>query len=84
MVWDKCYKTEFIKNLSLKFSPNKLMEDHIFAIGSMLMAKEFCCIPNCLYTYRCRTGSSTNRINNDAFCIFDNLLSVKNFLEQKG
>ena len=84
MVWDKCYKTEFIKSHSLKFSPNKIMEDHIFAIGSMLMGNDICCIPNVLYNYRCRIGSSTNKTNNDAFCIFDNLLSIKDFLEKQG
>ena len=84
MVWDKCYKTEFVKNLGLRFSPNKIMEDHIFAIGSMLMGNDICCIPNVLYNYRCRIGSSTNKTNNDAFCIFDNLLSIKDFLEKQG
>lgn len=79
-VWDKAYKTAFIKQHDIKFAPNKHGEDHIFSISANLLADKILYINRAFYHYRTRLGSAVNKASNDNFCIFDNIALLKNFL----
>lgn len=79
-VWDKAYKTAFIKQHNIKFAPNKNGEDHIFSISANLLASKILYINKVFYHYRTRLGSAVNKASDDNFCIFDNITLLKNFL----
>lgn len=79
-VWDKAYKTAFIKQHNIKFAPNKNGEDHIFSISANLLADKILYINKAFYHYRTRLGSAVNKASDDNFCIFDNITLLKNFL----
>lgn len=79
-VWDKAYKTAFIKQHNVKFAPNKNGEDHIFSISANLLANKILYMNKVFYHYRTRLGSAVNKASDDNFCIFDNIELLKNFL----
>lgn len=79
-IWNKAYKTNFIKNNNIKMAPNKHGEDHIFSISANLLAKKILYINKSLYHYRTRLGSAVNKASNDNFCIFENIELLKKFL----
>ena len=63
-VWDKAYKTAFIKQHNIKFAPNKNGEDHIFSISANLLADKILYINRAFYRYRTRLGSAVNKASN--------------------
>lgn len=79
-VWDKAYKTAFIKQHDIKFAPNKHGEDNIFSISANLLADKILYINRVFYHYRTRLDSAVNKASNDNFCIFDNIELLRNFL----
>lgn len=79
-VWDKVYKTAFIKQHDIKFAPNKHGEDHIFSISANLLADKILYINKAFYHYRTRLGSAVNKASDDNFCIFDNVEILRKFL----
>ena len=76
----KVCSRKFIKENSLKFSPNKLGEDHIFSIGATLLANKILYVQKPLYHYRKRVGSAVNRVSKENICIFENIKRIKDFL----
>lgn len=79
-IWNKAYKTDFIKNNNIKLAPNKHGEDHIFSISANLLANKILYLNKSLYHYRNRLGSAVNKTSNDNFCMFENIDLVRNFL----
>lgn len=79
-IWDKAYKTDFIKKNNIKLAPNKHGEDHIFSIGANLLADKILYLNKSFYHYRTRFGSAVNKASDDNFCIFDNVILLKEFL----
>lgn len=79
-VWDKAYKTDFIKKNNIEFALNKNGEDHIFSIKANLLANKILYLDKAFYHYRTRLGSAVNKASNDNFCVFDNIKLLKNFL----
>lgn len=79
-IWNKAYKTDFIKQNNIKFAPNRNGEDHIFSISANLLAKTILYINKVFYHYRARLGSAVNKASDSNFCIFDNIELLRNFL----
>lgn len=79
-VWDKAYKTDFIKNNNIKFAPNKYGEDHIFSISACLLANKELYLNQHFYNYCFRYDSSVNTVSNENFCVFENIKLIKDFL----
>lgn len=79
-VWDKAYKTDFIKRNRIRFAPNKHGEDHIFSISANLLANKILYVEQSFYHYRTRLGSQVNKVSSDNLCIFDNIELLKQFL----
>lgn len=79
-IWDKAYKTSFIKKNNIKLAPNKHGEDHIFSISANLLADKILYLNKSFHHYRTRFGSAVNKASDDNFCIFDNVKILKEFL----
>lgn len=80
----KVYSKKFIKENNIKFLPNRLGEDHIFSIGSALLADKILYVQKPFYHYRKRVNSSVNRVSNENFCIFENIKRMEEFLKSKN
>lgn len=78
------YSTEFVKSNNIKFAPNKYGEDHIFANATMLLAERIDFLDAYLYYYRIRSESSIHKIDDDNFCVFENIKLLKEFLIEHG
>lgn len=64
VVWNKIYKTEFLKANAIKFSPGmRLGEDRIFNAKALFETDKICYINKTLYHYRWVTDSATNSYN---------------------
>lgn len=83
MVWDKAYSLQFIRDNGIKFAPTRHGQDNLFSLGSVLVADKIFYLNEYLYNYRNRLGSAVNRKTKDRFCVFDNIRSLKGFLEEK-
>lgn len=79
-IWDKAYKTDFIKKNNIKFAPNTMGEDHIFSLSANLLADKILYINRHFYHYRTRKGSAINKASDENFCIFNNVRLLKEFL----
>ncbi len=79
-IWNKAYKTSFIKEHHIKFAPTKTGEDNVFSISSNLLANKILYINKVFYFYRTRTGSAVNKASNDNFDVFENMKILKDFL----
>ena len=79
-VWDKAYKTDFIKQHNIKCAPSKRGEDNIFSYSANLLADKILYVSKTFYHYRIRLASATQKVSNDNFCVFDNIALLKNFL----
>ncbi|MBR1424578.1 glycosyltransferase family 2 protein [bacterium] len=64
-VWDKIYRTEFIKNNNLRIPEGlKTAEDVLFSWMCNFKDPKYCTIPKPLYVYRCgRNGSATSKVD---------------------
>lgn len=80
VVWDKSYKTSFIKEHSIKFAPNKIGEDQIFTLKATFLANKILYVNKSFYNYRKRIGSALNNLSEDNFCVFENIKLLKDFL----
>lgn len=82
-IWDKAYRTDFIRKNNINLAPNKHGEDHIFSISANLLANKILYVGKFLYHYRIRSGAASNKITDGNFSIFDNVERIKNFLISK-
>ena len=79
-VWNYFYKTSFIKENNIEFATGRMNEDQLFSLGALLVADNIYYLNEFLYCYRCREGSAVNSRREEHFCVFDNILQVKNFI----
>ncbi len=62
-VWDKVYRTEFLKQHDLQFPNYPLGEDVLFVILSIILSETIVYIPLAYYYYRLRKGSATHTVS---------------------
>ena len=84
MVWDKAYTLNFIRSKHLKLAPTRIGQDNLFSIGAVLTADKIFYLNKYLYYYRTRPGSAVNKVTKKAFCVFDNIQYVHDFLKEKN
>lgn len=63
-VWNKIYRTEFIKSINLKFVPKMYYEDRDFTIRSLYFSKKLVTTPNTYYRYFVNPKSIVNKRQN--------------------
>ena len=80
VIWDKAYKTCFIKKYNIKFAPNKIGEDQLFSISSIFSTNKILYVDIPFYHYRMRFGSSLNKVSDENFCVVENIKLLKDFL----
>ena len=51
---------------------------------TILEAEKIYCLPENLYFYRMRIGSSINSYSDNNFCIFNNIKEIEDYLNKKG
>ena len=78
----RVYKTEFVRNKGCKYALAKRAEDHIFVQGITLLADKVFYLPEYLYHYRCRSGSTVNTQGRDNFSVFNNIDLLASFLKK--
>lgn len=83
-VWNKAYKTDFIKSNNIRMAPNKNGEDHIFSISANLLANKILYLNKPLYYYRTRVDSAVNTASDDNFCVFENIVLLGKFLVEQN
>lgn len=87
-VWNKIYRTQFIKDSSLYFKPGILYEDHYFSFSTNLKATSCYLLPDITYHYRLRKASITH-VGNDQYTLreiddFCKLLEWKKQIAQQN
>ena len=63
-VWNKIYRSEFIKSINLKFVPKMYYEDRDFTIRSLYFSKKLVTTPNTYYRYFVNPKSIVNKRRN--------------------
>lgn len=64
-VWNKIYRTEFIRSIDLKFVPKMYYEDRDFTVRSLYFSKKLVTTPNTYYRYFVNPKSIVNKKRND-------------------
>lgn len=64
-VWNKIYRTEFIKSINLKFVPKMYYEDRDFTVRSLYFSKILVTTPNTYYRYFVNPKSIVNKKRNN-------------------
>lgn len=71
IVWNKLYRTQFIKNNNLKFSTSPSVNDLFFVYSSMFLAKKVTFIDEVLIEYNVANENSITKLSTDKWkCIF--------------
>lgn len=83
-IWNRAYRTDFIKMNNIEFAPNKHGEDHIFTIKSLILAKKIYYLNKTLYHYRNRANSSVNIASANNFSAFENIKLLQKFLQKEN
>lgn len=83
-IWNRAYRTDFIKMNDIKFAPNKHGEDHIFTIKSLILSERVFYLNKILYHYRNRANSSVNIASVNNFSAFENIKILKEFLQNEN
>lgn len=68
-VWDKIFRTDFLKKNKILFWENIIYEDHLFSVQAEVYANRIALIPEHLYYYRKNAGESITdkEVENDKF-----------------
>ncbi len=64
-VWNKIYRTEFIRSIDLKFVPKMYYEDRDFTVRSLYFSNKLVTTPNTYYRYFVNPKSIVNKKRND-------------------
>ena len=87
VIWNKFYKSSFIKENNLSFPKHKIYNDVEFHVKSLILAKNISYLPKILYHYN-RIGQSSLQTSfvstKNAFVFFDVLGDIKNFLDNNN
>mgnify|MGYP001052153526 CR=1 FL=1 len=81
-VWSRAYSLEFLKRVNACFAPAKTGEDHLFSCIVVFNAEKISYLDKTLYNYRCRQGSSINKISPENMVIFQNIELLKEYLKK--
>lgn len=85
MIWNKLYKSSFIKNNGIKFPSHKIYNDVEFHVKTTLLAKRISYVEGLFYHYN-RLGHSSLQTSfvktNHSIIFFDVLYGLINFLVQ--
>lgn len=65
----KMYKTDFIKNNNIRFSPHRFMEDMVFYYKSIFLSNSLSCLNEYIYNYRIHTLSCTYNLEEQLRCV---------------
>ncbi len=79
---NKVYNTFFIKNNDIKFAPTRQAEDNLFAIKSILLAKNILYLDKYFYNYLQRSNSTVNSSSTINFDVFNNIQLIKDFIQE--
>ena len=83
-VWNKLYKSSFVKNNNIKFADTKLAQDHIFTIKSRIFANKIIFINKPLYNYRICKGSACKKETLETLKVINIVNLVKDFLQEQN
>ena len=86
VIWDKLYKTSFLKENNLKFEYYRVFEDVKFHIECMILANKISYLPKILYNYNKKNASSTisSTVFTKSLIIFDVFDGVEQFLKENN
>lgn len=83
-VWNKIYKTEFLKSINLKFVPGMYYEDRDFTARSLYFSKRLVTVPNTYYRYFVNPKSivkkGINKVQNEHYILVRQ--QVLNFIKE--
>lgn len=73
-VWNKIYKTEFLKEIKLEFVPGMYYEDRDFTVRSLYYSKKLVTVPDTYYDYFVNPksivkSSSSNKLKNEHYVL---------------
>lgn len=66
-VWNKLYRTEFLREKGIHFAPMKMAEDQIFCFSCLINADKYLIIPGSYYIYRLDAQSLSRGKYNSRF-----------------
>ena len=81
-VWNRIFKTDFIKNNNISFPKTKLSEDTTFSIETMFLCDCVHYFQEYVYCYRIRKGSTSHTNNIHAMKVFDSLDMLEDFMKE--
>lgn len=85
-VWNKIYKTEFLKSINLKFVAGMYYEDRDFTARSLHFSKKLVTVPNTYYRYFVNPKSivkkGLNKIQNEHYILVRQ--QVLQFIKEQG
>lgn len=79
--WSKCYKTDFLKKIDVKFIEGKYYEDLDFHYNIIFKTNNLCFLKKTLYNYRIRNDSITTCGSIKSFDIFEMLTNVEKYIK---
>lgn len=83
VVWNKLYKTSFLKENNIMFLENIIHEDEEFTFKCYMIAKKIKYFQNITYNYRVnRDGSIMNEIVKNNEKRLDSIISIEKIIEQ--
>ncbi len=80
-VWNRIFKTDFIKKNHIKFPKTKTFEDGIFSTIATITNKRTDYIPLFVYCYRERAGSITHTNDDKGLGVFEAIKQLEEFLK---
>ena len=86
-VWNKLYRTEFLRENRIRFAPMKMAEDQIFCFSCLINAANYLILPGSYYIYRLDAWSLSRGKYNSQFArkileaMFDCFAAVKDSTE---
>lgn len=83
VAWNKVYKSEFIKNLKIKY-PHGYYEDLYWSICSTVEANTLFYINDIIYNYRQNKNSITKTFNNQHLDIFKQIKKIEEKLKKSN
>ncbi len=83
-VWNRIFKTDFIKNNNIKFPKSRVIEDCVFSIIATSICNKTDNISLSVYCYRKRAGSTCYSLGRHGFDVFETVNYLENFLKSNN
>ncbi len=83
-IWNKMYKTEFLKEINLRFIESKgaSYQDTSFGFISLVSAKKVVCTQRAYLYYREDNANSSVKQKDKVFCVVEEYQKITNFLNE--